>query len=612
MSEQHHDRFDLSQFVLGYLEQRHSIVTPPSFGVHEVLLPDELAAVFHIDPYQRLSFEAENEAADTLKLTVNHPLVETIAEDLMARPASARGYINQVRLGKRGLAELARKTFTFPNARLQETPNSREQRSRHHYLRFNFKITYDSDEKQEEMVSLVMNFQAGHVVRDAEVLERLESYENTSAFASLPIAEPRWHDAGDTFSTETLQALLAGAEAALREGIADKLDALVARLRHFTELDLARIQSYYDDMAGDMERRRDRLDEEDAQRRQTITDKLAALEAESAVKLEDVRARYQLGVELKLINILLLEQPKVFTPVTISNRTATITRFAVWDPLVHRLEPLVCDVCGRPGEGLFLCTGGHLAHSECLAPGCIDCKRVYCQICADQMLECAVCHQPVCRTSLIHCDTCDRGTCREHQGLCHAADGEPIDLAELTPVLAPEPEPAPPPAPKPPSKPPSKERQTPRGQSSSARRRKGSRSLSGPKPRVRGVRIHVEVFEQEPLIRAYVMRSTKRTLATRIFDLTPDGINITCECEKSHCTANDYIYRPADSRNIDKQIADKLKVLREEYMVPPKKVTYYYIAGSRIRESQKLILPAIWKMEDMLAQARAGFDRLTD
>jgi hypothetical protein len=608
MSEQHRDRFDLSKFVLGYMEQQGGIVMPPAFGVYEVLMPDELAAGFHLDSYQRLSFETKTDEA--LNLTINHPMVETIAEDLMAQPASARVYINHVRLEKRGLLELARRAFTLPNARLQATAQSTEQNARHHHLRFNFKITYVTDEKQEEMASVVMDVQAGHVVRDIEVLDRLESYESASAYESLPLAKPRWRDAGMGLSAEAFQALLTRAEAALREDIAGKLSILVSRLRRFTELDLARVQSYYDDMASDLERRRARLTAEDSDREQSIEDKVAALEAERTVKLEDVHARYQVRVELELINILLIEQPKILTPIIISNRNATITRFAVWDPLVHRLEPLVCDVCSRPGEGLFLCTGGHLAHDDCLAPQCIDCKRVYCQFCAEQITECAVCHQPVCQTSLNRCPTCGRGTCREHRDLCHAADGKPVNLAELAPDPAPEPTPLLAPE-SPPKSTSQTKRKVSRQDKISSRRRRGSRPVDQ-NPLVKGVRMHVEVFEYEPRISAFVMRSTKRVLATRVFELTSEGIYVTCQCEKSPCPAHSYFHRPLDSQSIHAQIGSMLNFLRREYWIPPKKVTYYYISGPRSRESQKFILPTVWRDEDMLTQACKGFDRFAD
>ena len=58
MNESDRRRFDLARFVVGYLEQQESIVTPPAYGVYEALLPDKLAADLRLDPYQRLTFAA--------------------------------------------------------------------------------------------------------------------------------------------------------------------------------------------------------------------------------------------------------------------------------------------------------------------------------------------------------------------------------------------------------------------------------------------------------------------------------------------------------------------------------------------------------------------------
>jgi hypothetical protein len=50
---------------------------------------------------------------------------------------------------------------------------------------------------------------------------------------------------------------------------------------------------------------------------------------------------------------------------------------------------------------------------------------------------------------------------------------------------------------------------------------------------VAGVRINVEVYETEPKIKAFVMKSTNRVLAVRSIILMPKGILVTCECEKT-------------------------------------------------------------------------------
>ena len=111
---------------------------------------------------------------------------------------------------------------------------------------------------------------------------------------------------------------------------------------------------------------------------------------------------------------------------------------------------------------------------------------------------------------------------------------------------------------------------------------------------------------------AFVMRSAKRTWAIRTIRLTPNGISVSCECEKgADCEVNGYYYRPAGPQYIGEQIAGMLKGLRSEYLTPVKKTTYYYGSQNRIlRESQVLILPEVWLDDARLRAAQKGFDKL--
>ena len=526
MTDHGHDQFNLSDFVLGYLEEQGCIVAPSEYNIHEVLLTDPVADQLGIDQYQRLTFGRPGDEPleeDVLQLSLHHPLVESIAQAIKERPTNGHAHISRVRLDKRGLDQLARKTFQLPNAWVEPAPDAAEQSALHHYLRLNFRVTFVSDEKQEEIKSVVMDVQAGHSVDDTSLLERLRLATPGAAANHLSVAGG------------TLRELVPRAERVLRCELADQVATLASRMQRYLVLDLARIEGYYDELARDLKRRSGRRSADGADA-EGLEDKLTALEAERSTKLQDVHGRYTLRVELKLINALLIAQPKVILPVLVRNRTACINRTAVWDPLVHRLEPLVCDVCGEPGQGLHLCTGGHLAHAECLAPQCIDCKRAYCRLCAEQIDECVVCHQPVCRKSLIACSTCKRDTCREHQQLCHAADGEPAALPD-PPAPTPEPQDSGTPvseksrqkdAPAPSSR-----RQRPASATEIKRRAKSSGPVRKPVPTVRGVRIDVEIREAESAIVAFVMRSTRRFWAVRSFVLTPQGIRVQCECEKN-------------------------------------------------------------------------------
>ncbi len=602
-------RFDLTQFVLTYLEHEGSLVTPPSYGVHEALLPDKLATALHIDSYLKLTFDDSGaDAEDALRISMSHPLVEAIAERIMQETGNAQVFINHVRVEKKGLFDLAVKKFRITNARLTPQKGAEEQATLHHYLRCNFKVTFLTHEKQERIVSVVMDIQNGYAVQDARVLEQLTTSETKPAFADMATAKPRWIDVDEPLSPAILDPLLERAREAVQTRIADQVAMLQTRMQRYLELDLARIEDYYDALEEDLQRRLERTDPEDEEKRHALEGKRETLQNERAAKMADVRARYRLRVALELINVQIIVQPKVTLAVQIDNRRTTITRFAVWDPLVHRLEPLTCDVCGQPGEELHLCVNGHLAHQECLAPQCIECKREYCQLCAEEVLTCAVCGQPVCRASIVQCPECGRGTCQEHKGLCHAANGEPLSLADLQPVeVTPEPQPEPRPqvesTPKQTSTPPAKE---PHKQQKKPAPHDVSRSA-------KGVKINVEVYQNIPRIVAYVMRSTHRALAIRTIELTSSGIEITCDCEKAFCLANNRIYRPEPPKKINTQIQTLLAALRQEYQIPSNRVEYFYLLpGGRMNNKRVLILPSAWRNQELIQQAQETFDAYSD
>ncbi|RLT42443.1 MAG: hypothetical protein DWI57_05620, partial [Chloroflexi bacterium] len=385
MSEQAADtHFDLARFVLGYLAQTGGIVAPAAYGVYETLLPDDLAARLGTDAYLNLRFDAEDSAPgdDSLRLSVNHPLVDRIAAQLLRPEANSQVFINHLRLDKKGLLEQAEKSIGIANARITQKKGALEEQALHHYLRFNFKVTFVSDEKQESLSAVVMDAQNGYAITDPQHLQRLYSTETTAGYPYMSVAPSRWLGADAIDAPTTYQALLARAQSALEAQLAPRTTAMQSRIQRFLELDQARIQEYYDALESDLRRRLERAEESESGRGKGAQEKLVALQAERAAKLIDVRVRYQLRLEVELVNVQRIVQPKVILPVEIGDRRLTVTRTVVWDPLMHRLEALVCAVCGQPGDQLHLCTGGHLAHETCLSPQCIDCKREYCQLCA--------------------------------------------------------------------------------------------------------------------------------------------------------------------------------------------------------------------------------------
>jgi hypothetical protein len=327
--------------------------------------------------------------------------------------------------------------------------------------------------------------------------------------------------------------------------------------------------------------------------------------------MADLNERYQVRINLTLINLLIIQQAKLIQSVQITNRSTQINVHAVWDPLLRQLEPLHCQVCGQPGQRLYLCHNGHLTHQECLAPACIDCKRVFCQDCAHEVGICDVCRKPLCHHSQLTCPDCGRQTCQEHRGLCHADNGRPLDpTAQMTP---------PPPPAKSPKSPPAPSPDRPKTSATKAKLTPKAKAKAAPKPASapkKGPKIfRMEVVLDSDSVSAYLLGKKDKTIASRFWDLDPKegGILRSCECEKGEkCLADRMILRPYETKYLEQQIRNELAAFAQEYDLPPQKISYnrisaltkipYHVSGFE--------LFGMWKDEKVLARARDAFDRL--
>jgi hypothetical protein len=593
----------LATFVLNCFRQVGGIIEPPAYNIYEVLLPEEAARRWDVPAYLRLAFAdaPPAEVAGTEDVSVvgyGHPLVETLVEDARADPACALAYVNDLRLDKRGLPELARQTFTLPNARLSEVERKGESAALCHYVRFNFKAAMMTDEKQEQLVSVMMDAQAGFSVPELAHVEELTRLEEESTLDHLMPAPVRWLPGHQVLSRPVLEGLLERATRSALDELAAPLETLRRRAARYLELDRARLTGYYDDIARDLKRRIERTGDED--RRASLEDKLAAAQVERQDKLTDVEAKYRLRVELELINLQVIAQPKILLPVTIGNRAIRVERTIAWDPLLHRVDPLACDVCGRSATQLMLCNGGHLAHADCLSPEqCVDCKRIYCRLCADQMGRCAVCDRPVCVHSLNRCDTCGRTTCREHVALCHAADGQPSPLPPPEP-----PRPASPPpsvekekkkAPAPPA--PSRSSET-KHKTTRTAKRAVSRPIKKRSRTPAPYKIEVYVEPGAPIVNAFVLAKGKKQFAVRSWELVNEGILVRCRCDKWYrCPADGIVLEPTDAQGIEAQIEAQIEDLRQEYGISARLVFRHVVVHGALRQVPRVVLRGEWKEE---------------
>jgi hypothetical protein len=598
---------ELQTFVLNYLEEVGGIAERAGAHTFDVLLPEQTADSLGIDSLQTWAFDETED--QTQRLTFSSPVVERMIEAASTKPTAVHYAIDSVRLHKTGLADLARSAWLIPNARLTEPRNSTVARLLNSYLLFNFKAALISDDKQEQIVSVLMDAQGGYALNSAEADQIL--------IAARPIAKTdvvglqegraRWLVEGQSQplpvrDLKTLYALLDRAQVAVTKHLDAAIKRLEKRSARFLTLDEARLNDYYDQIEEDL---RTRVKRATGERKVDLEEKLTLTAAERKTKLTDAATRYAVRADLTLINVMLIQQPKLAIAVQLENRQTERVVAAVYDPLLHRIEPLLCEVCNLPDQRLQLCQNGHLVHADCLAPQCIDCKRVFCQRCADSIGQCSVCHEPLCKSSAIKCPDCGRVTCQAHRTLCHANSGAPVDLTQPAPEQPAVVEP-PEPAPKP--KRPQPTRATPRS-ASKPKTKRANLLANWPKGVPKPQRIEVMIDHNQ--ISAFLFASRDREVARRVWFLSAErAIDRECECEKEQCNAHGYTLRPYPTKMMIDQMNAEIEAFRKEYGIASKKVGYNKWNGPHLPASpmRQLNLYGDWLDDTLLTAARAAFD----
>ncbi len=106
----------------------------------------------------------------------------------------------------------------------------------------------------------------------------------------------------------------------------------------------------------------------------------------------------------------------------------------------------------------------------------------------------------------------------------------------------------------------------------------------------------MQIEPDQPVVTAFVLTQGLRTVAVRSWGWTEQGIEVVCRCEKRYgCPADGTLIEPADAAGIEAQMRAEIDGLRQEYGIPPRRVTYYSEVHGQARQVPRLTLQREWK-----------------
>ena len=97
-----------------------------------------------------------------------------------------------------------------------------------------------------------------------------------------------------------------------------------------------------------------------------MAERLAAIDREEQLRVAELRQKSMLHVDLRLLQLLRIEQPKLLVRVIATAEDHAPGHLElVWDPLTETVEAVPCPTCGRPSYTFTLTKRGQIVCETC-------------------------------------------------------------------------------------------------------------------------------------------------------------------------------------------------------------------------------------------------------
>ena len=149
--------------------------------------------------------------------------------------------------------------------------------------------------------------------------------------------------------------------------VAVSASARLNELQQYLQRETQRINRYFADLRAELAERQARAETkgEDAAR---FEPQRQALEREEQAQIAELRRKMTLRVQIKLLNVLWVTQPKLLTRVQLVPQQGMAGDIeVVWDPALQKVEATLCPTCGRPTLALALSRSGQVVCPACAA-----------------------------------------------------------------------------------------------------------------------------------------------------------------------------------------------------------------------------------------------------
>jgi len=326
---------ELMNFCQQLFTSYGALVEIQNNSIMEVITSDELAPNFANNSYLKFIFDHN--------LATQYPEAEFISYgnpdlDILINLASQKGfitrwYLNGLKTTTGYLSEKVAHKVKFYDCKVKYLLDILERFS---YCLFNFKISYLSDDKKEEIKPvLVDRFSTGVNTKLLEVLNSL-SIGTTCEFRGMSEGE-----------ISPVEEVYQSACDWIKNDISSSIEEMKKGILKRLSKEIRRVENYYSENEVEIKQKLSKTGLSN-ERREKLKQKLKINAIEKERKILDLEEKYKLKVKIKLLNLALIYQPKIKCKLEIIGKGNRFYFNVFWNPVFKDIEEPFCMKCKSP------------------------------------------------------------------------------------------------------------------------------------------------------------------------------------------------------------------------------------------------------------------------
>ena len=271
---------------------------------------------------------------------------------------------------------------------------------------FNWHITYRSDDKREELFTVVLDNDGNRIALAGEGESGLVLAELLHDGEPLPLEKD---EQGTPLPPRLppMTHLHRLAESARKYAFyhADvRCVAYEAEILPRLHKVLSRLTSYYEQQIGEV------YDSHDPQ-----GEKRRVLEDDLQRKIAEEIENHRLRVQARLFSYAILHVPVAVANISLGDGKQSVAVQVSLNLYTGVLTRPACHACANEISSLVLDRAGHLLCETCLRR-CSECQEILCDRCG--LHSCPVCADPLCAGCSVYCWSCGQRACAQHSSRC--------------------------------------------------------------------------------------------------------------------------------------------------------------------------------------------------